>query len=83
MIENLTNDDIYEWNYRNNDVGGTYKTCQKPGWLVEKHTSPTSFFQEGKKITDPQAMADLQMKTFSDKTKQNNQRASTSYCRSL
>ena len=35
---------------------------------ITKNTSPTSFLVEGKKITDPQDMANLQSKTFSDKT---------------
>ena len=34
-----------------------------------KSSSPTSFTVDGKKITNPQQMADLQMNTFSDKTK--------------
>ena len=60
-------DDIYERHYQNNDVGETYRTAKNQvGW--SKNMSPTSFIQDGKKITDPQAMADLQMKVFTDKT---------------
>ena len=60
-------DNIYERHHQNNDVGATYRTAKNQvGW--SKNTSPTSFLQDGNKITDPQAMADLQMKVFSDKT---------------
>ena len=35
---------------------------------MRKNVSPTSFLHEGKKVTDPQAMADLQMDVFTEKT---------------
>ena len=35
----------------------------------KKNSTPTSFIVEGNKITDPLAMANLQSKTFEDKTK--------------
>ena len=58
--------DIYERHYHNKDVGATYRTAKNQvGWC--KNTSPTTFIQDGKKITDPQAMSDLQMKVFKDK----------------
>ena len=60
-------DDIYTKHYENKDVGGTYKAAKnQAGWF--KNTSPTSFLIDGRKITDPQDMANLQSKTFSDKT---------------
>ena len=61
-------DDIYKHLYDNKDVGGLYKTAKNQvGW--SKSTSPTSFIIEGVKVTDPQSMADIQMKTFVNKTK--------------
>ena len=59
-------DDIYDHHHQNNDVGATYKTAKnQAGW--KKNLSPTSFINEGKKITDPQSMADLQMSVFTEK----------------
>ena len=46
-------DDIYERHHLNNDVGATYRTAKNQvGW--SKNSSPVSFVQDGKKITDPQ-----------------------------
>ena len=59
-------DNIYDRHYSNNDVGATFKTAKNQAGIT-KNSSPTSFIHEGKKITDPQAMADLQMKVFSEK----------------
>ena len=60
-------DDLYNRHYTNKDVSATYKTAKNQvGW--SKNTSPTSFILEGKKITDPQEMANVQSKTFADKT---------------
>ena len=60
-------DNIYKKLYENKDVGGLYKTAKtQVGWT--KSTSPTSFTIEGVKVTDPQSMADIQMKTFVNKT---------------
>ena len=36
------------------------------GWT--NNSSPTSFLIEGRKVSDPQEMANIQMKTFQDKT---------------
>ena len=48
-------------------MGAIYKAAKNQiGW--SKNTSPTSFLIEGKKITNPQDMANLQAKTFADKT---------------
>ena len=60
-------DDLYDHHHLNNDVGATYKAAKNQvGW--KKNTSPTSFINEGVKITDPQIMADLQMSVFTEKT---------------
>ena len=60
-------DNIYKRHYDNNDVGALYKTAKtQVGWT--KNTSPTNFIIDGRKITDPQSMADIQMKTFAEKT---------------
>ena len=60
-------DDIYSRHCENKDVGAIYKAAKNQiGW--SKNTSPTSFTIDGKKITDPQDMANLQSKTFADKT---------------
>ena len=61
-------DDLYKLHLKNNDVGGTYRTAKNQVGMT-KNTSPTSYLHEGSKITDPQKMADLQMQTFTDKTK--------------
>ena len=60
-------DDIYTRHHQNKDVSATYKAAKNQvGW--SKNTSPTSFSVDGKRITDPQEMANLQSKTFADKT---------------
>ena len=60
-------DDIYSRHSNNKDVGAIYKAAKNQvGWF--KNTSPTSFTIENKKITNPQDMANLQAKTFADKT---------------
>ena len=59
-------DDIYERHCTSNDVGATYRVAKNQAGIT-KNSTPTSFLHEGNKITDPQAMADLQMKVFSDK----------------
>ena len=75
-------DDIYERHHLNNDVGATYRTAKNQvGW--SKNMSPISFIHEGKKITDPQAMADLQMNVFTEKTDKTHQRTPTSHHGSL
>ena len=55
-------DDIYDLHLKNNDVAAKNQAG------FSKNTSPTSFLHDGIKITDPQTMADLQMKVFSEKT---------------
>ena len=61
-------DNIYKHHYDKKDVGALYRTAKNQvGW--SKNSSPTCFMQEGKKITDPQQMADVQMSTFAEKTK--------------
>ena len=60
-------DNIYSRHHLNNDVGATYRAAKNQvGWT--KNLSPVSFVHEGSKITDPQRMADLQMKVFTNKT---------------
>ena len=60
-------DDLYTRHNLNNDVSATYRTAKNQvGW--SKNSSPTSFLHEGKKITDPQIMADMQIQTFVEKT---------------
>ena len=59
-------DDIYDRLHTNGDVGGTFKTAKNQAG-ISKNSSPSSFLHEGLNITDPQAMADLQMEVFSDK----------------
>ena len=60
-------DEIYTRHHLNNDVGATYKAAKNQvSW--SKNSSPVSFVHEGVKITDPQRMADLQMKVFTNKT---------------
>ena len=60
-------DDIYTRHSENKDVGAIYRAAKNQiGW--SKNSSPTSFLVEGKKITNQQDMANLQAKTFSDKT---------------
>ena len=54
---------------KNKDVGATYRAAKNQAGL-KKNTSPTNFLHDGRKITDPQEMADLMLKTFSDKTEQ-------------
>ena len=61
-------DDLYARHCKNKDVGAIYKAAKNQvGW--KKNSTPTSFTIEGTKITDPLAMANLQSKTFEDKTK--------------
>ena len=61
-------DDLYTRHCDNKDVGAIYKTAKnQAGW--KKNSTPTSFNVEGKKITDPQEMANLQSDTFENKTK--------------
>ena len=60
-------DDIYKRLDTNNDVGALYKTAKTQAGM-NKNTSPTSFLQEGVRITDPQVMADIQLDTFVEKT---------------
>ena len=60
-------DVIYTHHYKNKDVGATYKAAKNQAG-ISKNTSPTSFLIDGIKISDPQTMANLQSKTFSDKT---------------
>ena len=60
-------DDLYTRHYRNKDVGAIYKAAKNQvGW--KKNSTPTSFTIEGQNITDPQTMANIQSKTFADKT---------------
>ena len=62
-------DKMYECHHDNKDVGATYRTAKNQAGL-KKNTSPTNFLHDGRKITDPQEMADIMLKTFSDKTEQ-------------
>ena len=59
-------DVTYEHHLINNDVGATYQTAINQAG-ISKNSTPTSFIHDGRKITDPQAMADIQMKVFTDK----------------
>ena len=59
-------DDIYERHSVSNDVGATYRAAKNQAG-ISKNSTPTSFLHDGRKITEPQAMADLQMKVFSEK----------------
>ena len=59
-------DNIYERLSTENDVGATFRTAKNQAG-ISKNSTPTSFLHEGVKITDPQSMANLQMKVFSDK----------------
>ena len=60
-------DDLYTRHHRNKDVGALYKAAKNQvGW--KKNMTPTSYMIEGQKITDPQTMANIQSKTFEDKT---------------
>ena len=58
---------LYARHHANKDVSATYKAAKNQAGIV-KNTSPTSFLVDGKKITDPQSMANLQSRTFSEKT---------------
>ena len=60
-------DNLYARHHANKDVSATYKAAKNQAGIV-KNTSPTSFLIDGKKITDPQTMANLQSRTFSEKT---------------
>ena len=61
-------DELYTRHCNNKDVGAIYKTAKnQAGW--KKNSTPTSFIVDGKKITDPQVMANLQSDTFELKTK--------------
>ena len=56
----------YKRHLINNDVGATYQTAKSQAG-ISKNSTQTSFIHEGRKVTDPQAMADIQMKVFTDK----------------
>ena len=60
-------DNLYARHHANKDVSATYKAAKNQAGIV-KNTSPTSFLIDGKKITDPQTMANLQSRAFSEKT---------------
>ena len=60
-------DKLYEHHHVNNDVGATYRAVKNQVGM-KKNSSPTNFLHEGRKITNPQEMANLMIKTFSDKT---------------
>ena len=59
-------DDIYEQHSNNNDVGAKFRTAKNQAG-IRKNSTPTSFLHKGRKVTDPQAMADIQMKVFTEK----------------
>ena len=48
-------------------MGATYRAAKKQAG-ISKNTSPTSFVVDGNKITNPQDMANIQSKTFHEKT---------------
>ena len=60
-------DDMYSRHHKNKDISATYKAAKNQAGIT-KNTSPTSFLIEGNKITDPQTMANIQSKTFHEKT---------------
>ena len=60
--------DIFSKLQSDNNVGGTYRAAKdQAGW--KNNSSPTNFISDGKVITDPKSMAELQMNTFTNKTK--------------
>ena len=60
--------DIFSKLQSENNVGGTYRAAKdQAGW--KNNSSPTNFISDGKVITDPKSMAELQMNTFTNKTK--------------
>ena len=59
--------DIYTKLQNEKNVGAIYRAAKdQAGW--KSNSSPTSFLSDGKIITDPKSMADLQMTTFTNKT---------------
>ena len=75
LVNRLVNDDrkkhydeLYARHSKNKDVGAIYKAAKNQvGW--KKSSTPASFTVEGNKVTDPLVMANLQSKTFEEKTK--------------
>ena len=59
--------DMYTRHSESNDVSATFKAAKNQAGIT-KNTSPTYFLSEGKKITDPQSMANIQSRTFEEKT---------------
>ena len=59
--------ELYDCHHVNKDVSATYRAAKNQGG-IKKCSSPTTFLSEGIKITNPQEMSNLMMKTFSDKT---------------
>ena len=59
---------IYEQHQTNKDISATYKTAKaQAGW---KHTeTPVIFQMDGRRVTAPQELANIQMETFEKKTK--------------
>ena len=59
---------LYTKHHQNHDVAATYKLAKNQvGWT--KNSSPTSFLLDGRPVADHKTMAEIQMKTFTDKTK--------------
>ena len=64
-------ENIYRKHHENNDVSATYRTAKtQVGWKTT--TSPVNFLVNGRVVTAPQEIAEIQAKTFQDKTKQTN-----------
>ena len=58
---------IYQKHLENQDVSATYRTAKSQvGWSTT--TTPVSFLVDGRRITSPQEMADVQLNTFKSKT---------------
>ena len=58
---------IYKNYHENGDVSATYKTAKtQVGW--KSVSSPVSFLMDGRRVSAPQEMAELQAKTFHNKT---------------
>ena len=58
---------LYNRHHENKDVGATYRAAKSQVGMT-KNTSPTNFILNGNKISNPQEMADIMMKTFENKT---------------
>ena len=57
---------LYKTHQVNKDVAAMYRTA-KNQMGMKKNTSPTSFLNNGKIVSDPAVMAELQMQSFIDK----------------